>query len=212
MKNKECASCKNIKPLTEFYVIKNKCDYYCKYCRNGYSIRNNYKRKDKKCTEGIKGCIGVYYAKGMCKNCYTRYKRNGTVEILNYGRKQYQAGTSIVKAEKSRSNGLMRRYKITPEQFDEMAKDGCHICKKPKLAYKTLHMDHDHSCCPTEVTCGNCLRGVLCDACNTAVGFYETNKLRDDYRNRPLIVLYVEMHKNLLSDKLKKHDKKQGHR
>jgi HNH endonuclease len=28
-------------------------------------------------------CDGVYWAKGMCKNCYMRFHRNGTVEMQN---------------------------------------------------------------------------------------------------------------------------------
>ena len=40
-----------------------------------------------------------------------------------------------------------------------------------------LVVDHDHACCSGEVACGNCVRGVLCSNCNTALGF-----LKDDYR------------------------------
>jgi hypothetical protein len=27
-------------------------------------------------------------------------------------------------------------------------------------------VDHDHTCCPGEYTCGKCVRGLLCDDCN----------------------------------------------
>jgi hypothetical protein len=31
-------------------------------------------------------------------------------------------------------------------------------------------VDHDHSCCPGKITCGNCVRGVLCAPCNLMIG------------------------------------------
>lgn len=34
-------------------------------------------------------------------------------------------------------------------------------------------VDHDHSCCPTAKTCGDCVRGVLCRSCNTSLGKFD---------------------------------------
>lgn len=30
-------------------------------------------------------------------------------------------------------------------------------------------VDHDHACCPTERSCGSCIRGVICRGCNNAM-------------------------------------------
>jgi hypothetical protein len=67
-----------------------------------------------------------------------------------------------------RKNDLWRKYKITPEDYDNMALEQgglCLICDRvPK---KRLVVDHNHH--TGEV------RGLLCDPCNVALGFLEDN-------------------------------------
>ncbi len=61
---------------------------------------------------------------------------------------------------------IERRYKITPERYREMVRDGCQICGSTVR----LVIDHDHSCCPSEKSCGECVRGILCDDHNNGLG------------------------------------------
>jgi hypothetical protein len=47
----------------------------------------------------------------------------------------------------------------------------CAICGiVPELL---LVVDHDHSCCPGKKTCGECVRGLLCNRCNTGIGYLQ---------------------------------------
>jgi hypothetical protein len=62
---------------------------------------------------------------------------------------------------------IQRRYGINPEQYQKMIADGCEVCG----SFDSLCVDHDHSCCPTNFTCGKCVRGILCRRCNMLEGF-----------------------------------------
>jgi hypothetical protein len=69
-------------------------------------------------------------------------------------------------------------YGLKPGQYAELlAFQGgvCFICRR-KPGLKRLACDHDHSCCPGPVSCGKCVRGLLCRSCNRDV----LGHLKDD--------------------------------
>ena len=71
---------------------------------------------------------------------------------------------------------LWNRFRMTPDEFDRLwdaQGRACLICSKTESEGITLCVDHDHACCPTTQTCGDCVRGILCRACNLALGFLE---------------------------------------
>jgi hypothetical protein len=76
---------------------------------------------------------------------------------------------------------LKRIYNITSVDYDKMLNeqnDRCAICGgtdtgMPNVDYFCI--DHDHSCCSTDKTCGKCIRGLLCNVCNSLVGFSKEN-------------------------------------
>ncbi|MCH5645168.1 endonuclease VII domain-containing protein [Gordonia sp. ABSL49_1] len=79
-----------------------------------------------------------------------------------------------------------RRYGITPEEYSAALDRGCEICgDRPD----SLHVDHDHSCCPSRksTTCGGCVRGMICGPCNRALGM-----MRDDPERLRRAILYLE--------------------
>jgi hypothetical protein len=70
---------------------------------------------------------------------------------------------------------LRRHYNLTPVEYDAMllSQDGkCAICRQ-KPEGKRLSVDHDHACCPGDIACGKCVRGLLCDKCNWWLGQIE---------------------------------------
>lgn len=81
----------------------------------------------------------------------------------------------------------LRQYGITQEQYDEMVeRQGgvCAICRNPPS--RAFDIDHDHACCPGETSCGNCVRGLLCFNCNSAIG-----KFKEDVETLQRAVTYL---------------------
>lgn len=220
MKNKTCVRCNQKQSTNKFYKskqTKDGIDYYCKECRKATALKSHRGGKRKpECT--VEGCDVPNYATGMCKMHYERNRRNGSTDLKNYRRSTY--GNQPY--EKVREAHLKRRFSLSMEEYEQMAKDGCEICGKQEISYKKLHVDHDHKCCNPprnnkgqiayHNTCGKCVRGVLCDRCNGNVGLYEKGKLREDYPDRDKIVLYVAKYDWLISDRIEANDKKQGNR
>lgn len=76
---------------------------------------------------------------------------------------------------------LKFKYGMTQEQYDEMleAQGGvCKICRKPSTNKRKtgvtfrLAVDHLHSCCPGNKSCGKCIVGLLCLSCNNKIEWY----------------------------------------
>lgn len=97
--------------------------------------------------------------------------------------KQRQSSWYQRNKEKIRNDNLLKRYGITPSQYDEMAKlqgNVCAICKKPETLFNgKLHVDHCH-------LTGK-VRALLCSQCNTGIG-----KFNDDVTALRNAAEYIE--------------------
>ena len=73
-------------------------------------------------------------------------------------------------------------YGISLQEWEELliAQNGkCAVCKT-SIALKLdgtqeSSVDHDHSCCPGQNSCGKCVRGILCLNCNWGLGQFKDN-------------------------------------
>lgn len=138
----------------------------------------------------------------LCPAC----KEEKTLEDFHIARKrfdgrQYKCKTCTKEAsykyyqdmtEEERKEYNARRYKapyqkhgLTKEQHQAMLNDQsglCAICEKEKAT----HIDHNHECCPGQFGCPDCVRGILCFKCNTAIGL-----LSDSVESARNIILYL---------------------
>jgi hypothetical protein len=83
---------------------------------------------------------------------------------------------------KTKIAGMMRAYyyKITTAQLETMLESQgycCGICGVSFTQTVKPYVDHNHACCPTQKTCGKCIRGLLCNQCNTVLGRSLDNKV-----------------------------------
>lgn len=78
---------------------------------------------------------------------------------------------------------VQRTYEISPERYQELYDQQgglCAICGPTtgnRGASRKLSVDHDHRCCPGPISCGKCVRGLVCQTCNDFLG-----RVRDDPR------------------------------
>lgn len=73
-----------------------------------------------------------------------------------------------------RKCNILRRMGMTAKEYYAIldAQNGhCAICPATEgKSGKVLVVDHDHNCCGPKKACIKCVRALLCDSCNTAIG------------------------------------------
>lgn len=106
---------------------------------------------------------------GYCKECNLAYN------------KSYHS-----KARRRRVRHKL--HGLTEEEFEDlkvMQWFKCAICKEDLP--EPPNIDHDHRCCPGSLSCGSCVRGLLCQRCNWLVGAIESNLLLV-----PIVFTYID--------------------
>lgn len=88
-----------------------------------------------------------------------------------------------------RDKALIHNYGITVDQHEKMLASqggGCAICGGQTKDGRAFFVDHDHSCCPGQRTCGSCIRGLLCGDCNLGIGYFD-----DDISRITVAIAYL---------------------
>ena len=113
--------------------------------------------------------------RGRCQDCY---------------RATYDPGAV-------RARALKKKYNMTVAEYESLVAaqgDSCAICGTTDRRGKSWHIDHDHSCCPGDSSCGRCVRGLLCSICNQALGM-----ARDDVAILASMIDYLNAHTTLMN-------------
>lgn len=143
-----------------------------------YYARNKDKIIAKNSTPEKRAAKTVYMRGWVAKN---REKRRAYArEYQREYRKRAGVKERISKApsnlpENRHWRQIWEKYKLTEEAFNALcaAQDQkCAICERDftESGGTRPTVDHDHGCCFGRYTCGNCIRGLLCHDCNTAIG------------------------------------------
>lgn len=107
--------------------------------------------------------------KSYCKLCHAQHeqgKRDADPQVYTQRARDWRAANPN-RVKQNRLN----KYNLTCEQYDLMLikqDNRCAICTV--LFTGRICIDHDHACCPETTSCGKCVRGLLCDPCNVAIG------------------------------------------
>ena len=153
-----CKKCNVNLPLSSFYIRKNGIPYtMCKKCYN----------QDKKQRAQSRSHISV--DSKVCRRCEIE---KSAVEF--HKNNTQRGGISSLCKDCSYLTNLEIKYHI--DDIDRLIAERnglCDICSRP--FGKRPNVDHDHSCCPTDYTCGKCFRGLLCSGCNMGLGHFQDN-------------------------------------
>lgn len=114
--------------------------------------------------------------RAQCYQCrYSRRKETGEYAATKEVNRLRYAGDPAYR-DKIRSRNRKGRMGLSLEEVEAhvQAQGGCAICHADTPGgVGGWHVDHDHSCCPPKRACAECRRGILCSACNVAMGIFK---------------------------------------
>lgn len=155
---------------------KNKCPVHyekCDYCERSAVVRGycqtHYKRKrsgDGDIAREIK--TFEVHANNPCKITWC--------DDLNYQRGYCRTHLRVAKHHPKLSSSMASKI---------LEKNECEICGQTE---GILHIDHDHSIHDEVGACDECVRGLLCNSCNTGLGMFG-----DDVTKMQLAIGYLHV-------------------
>ena len=209
---KTCAKCGEIKTASsEFFYMRNANNGRTVFLSPCIECRNSGRRAQRADTprsrtwresrelfaQGLRRCTGckgikpatTEYFKPRPDSPYGLVARCRDCQAIEATR--YRASNPSWR-KSSRTKHLMTRYNMTLEQYESMLEEQGGVCAVKGCGRTngnhSMHVDHDHSCCPGDRSCGKCVRGLLCGPCNKAAGM-----LREDPALMMALADYVLM-------------------
>jgi hypothetical protein len=115
----------------------------------------------------------------QCKSCVRTIQQEHYGLDANFSQKKRQQASDyywIGDDQRRKDMRLRQTHNITLNRYFEILDEQGGKCRNPACGVfhtedRYLNVDHDHACCPGSKSCGQCVRGLLCMACNSAAGF-----------------------------------------
>lgn len=147
----------------------------------------------------IVDCHNKAWARGWCNTHYMQWRRQGDPEkrerhprTLETKNKCTHCGKLLPPEDfhvRKKSNTryswckrcvrlylLKKNYNLDEPHIVKILEDQSGLCAGCGKDLKdNFCVDHDHSCCAGEKTCGRCVRGLLCKPCNLYLKNVENN-------------------------------------
>lgn len=108
----------------------------------------------------MKACVTCKYVKSLTEYSADVTKADGLRAVC----KRCDAETK-----------LQYRYGLTHDTYAEILDSQGNVCAICRRSQQRMTVDHDHSCCEGERSCGSCIRGIICDSCNRGIGMFMEN-------------------------------------
>ncbi len=159
----------------------------CTKCHENKVDNDFYHRPDGRYRMPCKACEKAQVVAWRAENKEQRNK-----SIREYYRKNPEVHASALIQMRERN---LAKWKITIEGYNDLLLKqggGCGICGSPDPGGGRTNfcVDHDHSCCDGQFSCGKCIRGLLCLQCNRALGL-----LKDEPMALLAAFYYLEDHR-----------------
>ncbi len=139
--SKRCSKCRAVKPLDDFYRNSSSWDGHQYLCK-------------------------------PCANAKDAAYHLANRDRLNEKSKRNQRKKRAADPNYTARGHLWTMFRMRLEDYEAKFQEQggvCAICGSPP-GKKRLAVDHDHACCPSARSCGQCIRGLLCSPCNTGAG------------------------------------------
>lgn len=170
-----CTRCGLDVPLDGFHHDRTRVDGFSKWCKRCVSenSRKHYQanRESIRARAAEQRSQNPEHFREISRASLARTDPTGEKKRA-YNRARYGAKREEILA-KAKVRHRLVKYGVTAEQFDALLRSQRGACAICRVESEDWHIDHDHSCCPTIRTCGKCIRGVLCRACNMGLGIFK---------------------------------------